>query len=100
MNNLMLLFSGAALTRLRTLVTAVGKEIALVPGGAPTAEGQPPRTALEITWSHLVEMLDLGSESEMRECPGCKHLCPVGATRCVHCWGSLPSLKARGKLAA
>lgn len=100
MNNLMLSFSGADLTRLRTLVAAVSKEIALVPRAAATAEPQTPKTALEITWSNLIQMLDLGTEPEMRECPECKHLCPVGATRCVHCWSSLPALKVRETLAA
>jgi hypothetical protein len=100
MSNTMLSFSGADLTRLRTLVTAVDEEIVLVPGAATTAERQTPRTTLDITWSHLVDMLHLGAEPEMRACPGCKHLCPLGATRCSHCCGSLPSLRARGKLAA
>jgi hypothetical protein len=100
MSKMMLSFSGADLTRLRTLVTAVDKEIARVPGAARTAERQTPRTALDLTWSHLVEMLHLGAVPEMRACPGCKNLCPLGATRCSHCCGSLPPLRARGKLAA
>ena len=69
MNNLMLTFSGVELSRLRTLVAAAGKEIALVPGAATAAESQNPRTALDMTWSRLVDMLDLGTEPEMRECP-------------------------------
>ncbi|MBN2577266.1 MAG: hypothetical protein JXP73_22075 [Deltaproteobacteria bacterium] len=100
MNNLMLTFSGLELSRLRTLVEAVGKEIALVPGAATTAESQTPWTALDMTWSRLVEMLDLGTEPEMHECPACKHLCMLGATRCGHCWTSLPTLKAKENLAA
>jgi hypothetical protein len=78
----------------------VGKEIALVPGAATAAESQNPRTALDMTWSRLVDMLDLGTEPEMRECPACKHLCMLGATRCGHCWTSLPALKAKENLAA
>jgi hypothetical protein len=100
MNNLMLSFSGAELARLRTLVTAVGKEIGLVPGGTTTAESQGPKTALDLTWSHLVEMLDLGAEPEMRECPECKHPCMLGATRCGYCWTALPTPKTRENLAA
>ena len=100
MNNLMLSFSGANLTRLRTLVIAVGKEIALVPRAAMTDERQAPKTALDVAWSELVEMLDLGAEPEMRECPGCRHLCPLGATRCGHCWVSLPAVKTSGDLPA
>jgi hypothetical protein len=99
MNNLTLSFSGADLSRLRTLVTAVGKEIALAPG-ATTAEGQHPRTALDTTWSRLVEMLDLGKENEMRQCPTCKHQCTLEASRCGHCWTSLLPFVPKEKAAA
>jgi len=99
MNNQMLSFAGADLSRLRTLVAAVGKEIALAPG-ATTAESQTPRSPLDMTWSRLVEMLDLGTEPEMRECPACKHLCTLGASRCGRCWASLPATKAKEKQAA
>jgi len=91
MNNLMLSFSGADLARLRTLVNAVGKEIALAPGAAPTAESQGPQTALDMAWSSLVEMLDLGGAPQMRECPECGRQCTVGATRCGNCWSRLPA---------
>jgi hypothetical protein len=97
MNNLMLSFSGVDLIRLRALVIAVGKEIALVPRAATTAERPTPGAALDTAWSNLVEMLDLGTEPEMRECPECGYLCPLGATRCGHCWASLPAFKARGE---
>jgi hypothetical protein len=99
MNNLMLSFSGTDLSRLRTLVTAVGGEIALAPG-ATTTESQSPRTALDMTWTRLVEMLDLGTEPDTRECPTCKRRCALGASRCGYCWTSLPALKAKAKLAA
>ena len=99
MNNLMLSFAGADLSRLRTLVTAVAKEIALVPGAA-APESQTPRSALDMTWSNLVQMLDLGAEPEFRECPTCKHACALGASRCGHCWTSLPALTGSSKLAA
>ena len=99
MNNSMLSFSGADLSRLRTLVNAVAKEIALAPGATAPAS-QPPRTALDTTWSSLVEMLDLGTAPEMRACPKCKHQCTLGASRCGHCWTSLPSVKAAKELSA
>jgi hypothetical protein len=100
MNDMLLSFSGADVARLRTLVSAVATEIAHVPGRVTTAESQGPLTALDTTWSRLVEMLDLGTAPKMRECPECKHLCMLGATRCGHCWAALPSLKAKEKLAA
>jgi len=90
MNILMLSFSGADLSRLRALVTAAGKEI----------ESRSPRTALDISWSRLVEILDLGAESEMRRCPTCHHQGALGASRCGFCWTSLPATKAPAKLAA
>ena len=98
MNNFMLSFAGADLSRLRTLVTAVGKEIALAPG-ATAANSSTPRSALDTSWSSLVEMLDLGKEPVARECPTCKHPCAIGASRCGHCWTSLPALKARETVA-
>jgi len=100
MNNLMLSFSGEALSRLRAQVAEVAKEIALAPGGSTTAESQRPKTALDTTWTRLVEMLDLGAEPVMRECPQCKHECMLGATRCGYCWTALPVLKPREKAAA
>jgi hypothetical protein len=77
----------------------VGREIALVPF-ATVADDKTPRSALHMTWSSLVEMLDLGAEPEFRECPNCKHPCALRASRCGHCWTSLPALTARSKLAA
>ncbi len=100
MNNMLLSFSGADITRLRALVSAVATEIAHVPGRVTTAESQGPVSALDMTWSRLVEMLDLGTEPETRECPECKHPCALGATRCGHCWAALPPLKNKEKLAA
>jgi len=94
MNNSMLSFAGADLSRLRTLVAAVEKEIALVPG-ATSADSKTPRSALDTSWSRLTDMLDLGTEPAMRACPKCNHLCALGASRCGHCWTSLPSLKAK-----
>jgi hypothetical protein len=92
MNNLRLSFSGVDLSQLRTLVAEVDKEIAHIPGAKPDAGSQTPRTALNLSWSNLVELLDLGTEPEMRTCPECKHLCTIGASRCGYCWTSLAPL--------
>jgi hypothetical protein len=100
MNNLMLKFADAELSRLRTLVAEVEKEVAAASSSTAPAGGQIQKTALDTTWSRLVLMLDLGSEPEMRECPACKGICMLGATRCIHCWSSLPALKAAAKTAA
>jgi len=100
MNNLMLTFSMADVSRLRALVATVEKEIALVPATGTAAQGAPPQTALEMAWSRLVGMLDLGPEPEMRTCPACKMICMLAATRCSRCWASLPALGSKEKAAA
>lgn len=92
MNNQMLSFSGAELSRLRTLVGAVEHEIGQL--SPVTTDVARPKSALDMTWSRLVEMLDLGSEPEMRLCPQCKNRCQMGATRCGYCWTELPAIKA------
>lgn len=100
MNNLTLSLSGADLSRLRTLVAAVDKEIVHDSGSSTAAGSQTPRSALNLTWSRLVEMLDLGTEPEMRTCPTCKHLCTLGTMRCSHCWTSLLPLIPKERVAA
>jgi hypothetical protein len=86
MNNLSLSFSGADLVRLRTLVATVGAEVAHAAGATPPLATPGPRTALDATWSALVDMLDLGTTPEMRDCPQCGHQGMLGATRCGYCW--------------
>jgi hypothetical protein len=100
MNNLMLTFSGADLSRLRTLVAAVDKDIALLPHPATPAGNPGTSSALDTTWSRLVTMLDLGNEPKMRECPACKSSCMLGATLCSHCWASLPKVGSKEQTAA
>jgi hypothetical protein len=92
MNNLLLSFSGADLERLRTLVTAVGAEVAHTQGKDPNLETQGSRVALDTTWTALVKMLDLGTAPEMRECPECGRHGMAEATRCGYCWSKLPAL--------
>lgn len=99
MNNLILSFVGTDLSRLRTLVAAVGKQISLAPG-ATVAESLSPRTELDKTWTRLVEMLDLGTEPEMRNCPVCKYQYRLGATRCGHCWNTLAPSQSKANLTA
>jgi len=99
MNTHMLRFSGPELTRLRNLIAEVGKEIHLVRAG-DTAQPGGTKTALDTTWSRLVDMLDLGPEPEMCDCPTCKRPSLLGATRCGSCWSSLPALKGKEKLVA
>lgn len=99
MNNLMLHFSGADLSRLRVLVADVEKQVVGGRDKVGPADRQP-KTALETSWSRLVALLDLGSEPEMRECPSCHAMGMAGATRCGNCWASLPAVAPKEKRAA
>jgi len=99
MNSYMLTFNTADVSRLRSLVAEVEKELALVVSALATPEGQLRKTALETTWSNLINMLDLGPEPEMWVCPECKHLCMVGATRCGNCWSHLPAIATKAEAA-
>jgi hypothetical protein len=93
MNNLMLSFSGVDLERLHTLVAAVETEVAQVSGTALQIETPGPLTALATNWSALLEMLDLGTPPQIRECLECGHRGMSVATRCELCWSRLPTLK-------
>jgi hypothetical protein len=95
MNNLRLSFAGVELSRLRTRVEKVGKEIGLVTGSAGSGEGR----ALVTAWTDLVQMLDLGSEPATRTCPHCQAQCSAGATLCGNCWASLPEPAPQSDLA-
>jgi hypothetical protein len=91
MNNLMLHFSGPELSRLRSLVEAVGKEVSRVTPGAAAVENSTPKADLDLAWSRLVGLLDLGTEPEMQTCPTCKGQGIKGATLCGNCWTSIPA---------
>lgn len=102
MNNHMLRFSDLDLTQLRNLVNDVGKEITLLhakDADSPTGH-EGPKTALDTTWSRLVSLLDLGPEPVSLECPRCKRLNLLGATRCGHCWSVLPAVERKDKQVA
>jgi hypothetical protein len=45
---------------------------------------------LKDAWRELVTTLDLGPEPETRACPSCHAIGMRAATRCGHCWVTLP----------
>jgi hypothetical protein len=90
MNDHMLKFTSAEVSQLRGLVAAVGDEIARHPTVSAVGS-QSEKSALEVAWSRVVGMLDLGPAPETRICPQCKSLCFIGASRCGHCWSALPA---------
>jgi len=52
-------------------------------------EGEPSGRASPSSWRELVGLLALGSKSEVRECPVCKHIGLRPATLCGSCWERL-----------
>jgi hypothetical protein len=45
----------------------------------------------------LVELLELGSAPETRQCPACWHVGMLAATRCGYCWAELPPPSPAGR---
>ena len=57
-------------------------------------DSSPARQRLEDSWRALVGLLNLEPPPEMRECPRCKHMGRLNASRCGYCWSDLPPLSA------
>jgi hypothetical protein len=81
-------------TRLRTLVGLVDRQMARFPEPVstprtPVAPGGPMEP-----WTELVQLLALGPEPEVRECPVCHHTGMRAARLCGHCWTKLQPLPA------
>jgi hypothetical protein len=76
------LYTDAAVSKLRTMVAVIDQEIAHVP----------PTPALRAAWVGLVETLALGPARPTRECPACHGIGMRDASRCGHCWASLEPL--------
>lgn len=75
-------YSDTAVSKLRSIVAAIEREIADVP----------PTPALRAAWTQLVETLALGPAPETRECPACHGVGMRAASRCGHCWVALEPL--------
>jgi hypothetical protein len=75
---------------LRTLVAAIEREFAC----------SPPSDEVRAAWIKMVDVLALGPEPAVRECPVCGEIGMRAATRCVRCWSSLPVLPSVPVLAA
>lgn len=76
-------------SKLRAMVTGLDGEVAAlllqdtVDGYARTAQSVVAR------WTSLVELLALGPEPDVRECPYCQETVMKAATRCGYCWKRL-----------
>jgi hypothetical protein len=61
-------------------------QLATYPTGAIPATSVP---ELRASWARLVELLALGPEPQVRNCPTCNHLVYLTAVRCRFCWNKL-----------
>ena len=68
-------------SRLRTIMAALEREIAQLPGNPPSG--------LASAFAQLVALLALGPEPEVRACPACRHIGMRAATLCGNCWTKL-----------
>jgi len=75
-------YSDAAMTKLRTIVVAIEREIAQAP----------PSPTLRAALGDLVAVLALGPEPQTRKCPTCNGIGMRAASRCGNCWASLAPL--------
>jgi hypothetical protein len=87
MNVLRFPHGDADVVRLRTIITAIDRELSLLPGS--TSGDRAGGDALRTSWAELVEVLALGPAPETRQCPICGHLGMRAATRCGNCWSKL-----------
>ena len=82
-------FSDAGRDRLRTLITEVEQELALLPD---QTDGSAALPSLRAAWGRLVGAMALGPAPETRECPVCHGIGMRAATRCSRCWSYLTPL--------
>ena len=73
--------------RLRTVIAAIDRELALLP--TSEGDGAAATQPLRRSWAELVELLAVGPAPETRLCPICGHLAMRAATRCGNCWNTL-----------
>ena len=73
---------------MRASVAAVSAAMARMPP-LDNASADAPERELRKTWTALTDLLDLGPEPALRECPTCKRSGMHNATVCIHCWAKL-----------
>ena len=83
MNSLGLCLSDADATRLRGVIARLEGEIASLDRDGKSTK------ALASAWSDLHDMLTIGREPVMRDCPVCGAPGRSEATRCGRCWADL-----------
>jgi hypothetical protein len=88
----------AARSRLRATVATIQRDISRLPRQATDADSTSPMSCLVASFAELVEQLGLGPEPEVRQCPACKQIVMLAATRCGYCWIELTPATAADRL--
>jgi hypothetical protein len=81
--------SEAERSRLRAIVAGIGRELGRLPAREASEGADAPAERLRASFAELVDLLALGPEPELRECPACGRLGRRDATRCGGCWAKL-----------
>lgn len=80
-------------SRLRATVATLEREAELLPVAPPGEDGHRSPDRLRESIADLSVQLDLGPEPELRDCPACGRSARREASRCGHCWATLPPLR-------
>ena len=88
----------AVRSRLRATMATMEREIARLPRQVADADTTSPMNGLLASFADLVEQLELGPEPEVRQCPVCKQVVMLAATRCGYCWTKMTPSTAGDRL--
>lgn len=76
-------------SRIRWAMNNLDKQIAQLPRTSKDEDGRERPNGVVAAFNDLVELLALGPEPELRECPVCSHVCLREATLCSYCWSKM-----------
>jgi hypothetical protein len=80
---------------IRSACAAISETLSRLPATAtPSVESE-----LRTRWLELVTLLALEPARVLRACPACKHVGMFEASRCGHCWATLPPPTANDAIA-
>ena len=78
-----------ARSRLRAAVASVTDAFAKMPTISGASSSSVAERELHASWTALVDLLALGPEPALRECPSCGKSGIRNATLCSNCWAKL-----------
>lgn len=85
------------LSQLRKSVANIERQLEALSLQSQTEPSQTSTAELRAAFSRLVQLLALGPEPEVRECPFCKHIVRSAAKLCGYCWKTLQPLTEASK---